>query len=1526
MIKKFLFLFTLLLLATGGSSLWADVTYELRIGQKDDTTARESTDGLTFTAASWFTVSGSISSKSKYFGKYDGVEYTEGLKMSSSGTISFTTGATSTITIVQCTKLNGSDCTKAIKVKYGDGSPTTYEYNNSDVVTTPTTDENNSNVRVYTLTNQAAGRYVISGESESGVFCVKVTTKLANDITLTSQLGANLKNNKLVIAGAQQPVEVTVGATNNLAGATVTSGSGVSERFTVSYTSGTLTITPKPGATYGGGAITLDIPAQGNYAAATAEMQVEYWTGDISNEYNGDGVGRKWLFNVPWTNNGYFYDHESNCGWTKDGNHFEYNPSLNSGVITTPETPQVSGTYVEQTYGLKVTQTEARKIWMQSANSTHYLGLKKGSSTTGGTIVIPNVATGKTITVKVYAFAASTNMIISQTNGNTQNYTVGTSEGTFSFTTNANYKDVTISTDTDNGTLYFNSIMIEAASTGDATVQSTFPYSWDFSAGSSSWGNTQHQLTNVYSDWTRNADTYYYTSSSNGATDQGYKIDILKGLRFSYASWLSLDWSFGHMFIGDNGGTISIPGLTAGQTVTFVMEGRDASNATTVTTINTSNSGATVPKADGTWTTTEDFVVEADGKAVFTFDKAVSIRSITVSKTAPTITWNETGLAGTTRDILYGVEETHKATATHTDGTPTVSYRSSDSGVATVDANGKVTCVAAGTATITAYVERGEFSYVETSYTVNVQKVDVADFKFVPATGLVNATKWITPKLNFPSIQASAVTSLKVSKVEILDSNNNPTNTYDTDEKISTYFNSGSPAISIENYANLKLSPSLQENTTGGVHKVNVKITGNTVGAKVRITVSFTSQCYNDVETSYTISVTESSSCNFSFMGPTEYTINVGDYMFMPGISGSANGNHDHALASYNNETFKSYVYQIKKGTIDWWKNKDGEKTYKLDEGYPYYEVVGNSRDTSTDKAYIFWVTGQGGSAIDTLMIYGNKPGDATIRATDAQNSTYQEFTVHVVDPKADSETKGVNTLHNDYVNGMTFPYTWDFTKNFSPSLLDGANSLYWEKDKDNNTSYTMGIASSFNYDFADEDDDGSITDDINKIISTGSQLIPQFYGLRIALGNSSNLSWYSKVGKIKLYPNAGDGNPHFKIIGGAHKLTLPAAPTGNRPGTEYKLFIKLKGNGDKARIIFNGGTASSMDVLYLVDGKDKKGNNVFAGTTITFETKDYEHYSSGSDSNWLKDAIFSYTVQPNEDISLQLNNVDIYWIAYSTEANSTVKPNENTHLTGAATSYSYGKALDLAKSEEVNKNNELTAYYAISFTNGDGVASTVTLRQVTLEQNGVPVNTGLVLKSKTPSTNYMIADAENENMYSVPDELETNYLVAGEGDESVVNSTTGSGEGIKTNFILSYTYKKFADDGTTAMTGYQYDRDWSFYKVMPSAKVPVHKAYLQVPGNLRVKTDGTIETITPSGSRRAADGSDDDRPANKLMLDIVYEDEAHGFDATTAINDVKTDTVTVDDDAWYTLQGVRVNAPARGGIYIHNGRKVVIK
>ena len=52
----------------------------------------------------------------------------------------------------------------------------------------------------------------------------------------------------------------------------------------------------------------------------------------------------------------------------------------------------------------------------------------------------------------------------------------------------------------------------------------------------------------------------------------------------------------------------------------------------------------------------------------------------------------------------------------------------------------------------------------------------------------------------------------------------------------------------------------------------------------------------------------------------------------------------------------------------------------------------------------------------------------------------------------------------------------------------------------------------------------------------------------------------------------------------------------------------------------------------------------------------------------------------------------------------------------------------------------------------------------------------------------------------------------------------------------------------------------------------------------------------------------------------MAFDDE----EATDGINQVAG--TTADGDAWFTLQGVRVAQPTQKGVYIHQGRKIIVR
>jgi len=176
----------------------------------------------------------------------------------------------------------------------------------------------------------------------------------------------------------------------------------------------------------------------------------------------------------------------------------------------------------------------------------------------------------------------------------------------------------------------------------------------------------------------------------------------------------------------------------------------------------------------------------------------------------------------------------------------------------------------------------------------------------------------------------------------------------------------------------------------------------------------------------------------------------------------------------------------------------------------------------------------------------------------------------------------------------------------------------------------------------------------------------------------------------------------------------------------------------------------------------------------------------------------------------------------------------------------------------------DYTAYIATSYRAEEGVVGLTKIEKV-------PSGEGILIKSNDSSKAIKDIFKESDVPANEPITTQITQMLVGApaGVEYLLPE-----EGDYTNFVLA------KREGVVG-----------FYKVAQQGALASNKAYLQIP---------TASLTSTSG-------------ANGITF---VEDGA------TAIQSVTTATT---DDAWYTLQGVRVAQPTRG-LYIHNGKKVVVK
>lgn len=258
---------------------------------------------------------------------------------------------------------------------------------------------------------------------------------------------------------------------------------------------------------------------------------------------------------------------------------------------------------------------------------------------------------------------------------------------------------------------------------------------------------------------------------------------------------------------------------------------------------------------------------------------------------------------------------------------------------------------------------------------------------------------------------------------------------------------------------------------------------------------------------------------------------------------------------------------------------------------------------------------------------------------------------------------------------------------------------------------------------------------------------------------------------------------------------------------------------------------------------------------------------------------------------------------------------------------YSYSRPLDLPTDESVK------AYEAYRFEKGEENSKShglVYLRRIKY----IPANEGVVLVGEGTGEETFVrtlnvrADEElvtkKEDLwwkdYSSDSKWSewNNYLVptveavldlgnVKVEDEKITARYFGLGSFYETN--------EYKQNGDTNRCG-----DYiGFFRLTPNGRSGANKAYLSIPA-----TENKYGYIDFSG--QWLDDNYDDPAASEPTLAktaLIFDDI--DFGDVTGINNVITNENGINDNAYYTLQGVRVAKPVQG-LYIHNGKKVIIK
>lgn len=264
---------------------------------------------------------------------------------------------------------------------------------------------------------------------------------------------------------------------------------------------------------------------------------------------------------------------------------------------------------------------------------------------------------------------------------------------------------------------------------------------------------------------------------------------------------------------------------------------------------------------------------------------------------------------------------------------------------------------------------------------------------------------------------------------------------------------------------------------------------------------------------------------------------------------------------------------------------------------------------------------------------------------------------------------------------------------------------------------------------------------------------------------------------------------------------------------------------------------------------------------------------------------------------------------------------------------YKYFRSWSAKKAWKISK--DIDIFVVDGMKEGTDGKAKFTLKKVNADPTGndnvIPSNTGVILATKKTAAeiegaevferaslteyNTMVVPMEEYNPTTVTtstDYKDTNLLqplVTAKQVPTMEHTTYNKVEGDYYNYLFGF-YHANKGTGTTDYKDYQFllgfwisNGKGAFYS--NSAYLPIKAADVE-----KMNLGVSYDDFEPSGAKKV--------PA--LFFDFA------NADGTTGIDEVVNTTVKNHDGKYYTLSGQQVEKPTMSGVYIHNGKKFVVR
>ena len=396
------------------------------------------------------------------------------------------------------------------------------------------------------------------------------------------------------------------------------------------------------------------------------------------------------------------------------------------------------------------------------------------------------------------------------------------------------------------------------------------------------------------------------------------------------------------------------------------------------------------------------------------------------------------------------------------------------------------------------------------------------------------------------------------------------------------------------------------------------------------------------------------------------------------------------------------------------------------------------------------------------------------------------------------------------------------------------------------------------------------------------------------------------KCYKTTVITTVGEGKKHFRFVGNHNKDINWYEDTD---GTEPDKMAKTPLTDSKAK----GHTADANDpnkVNYTQgnENPEEKWNIIWNRSAGRWTVRLY-FYTYNVAGEPVTD--YYYTISANRELELR----DFEDVVYKSLDNK-----RNIHLRGG---YRYFRTWSAIKAWKISKDVDI---FVVDDVSKDGDCVKVSLKQISADEtdNVIPSNTGVILATKKNAEEidggaefFERASLTTYNTLVIPIEE--------------YGSTTATTDYTGKNWLRPLTEAQVVPTYNKVMDEYNYL--FGFYRANKVSDKPYkdndfllgfwlsngkgafynNSAYLPIPKATAEKMNLGVsyEFLESGGSAKKVPG-------------VIFDFANVG--GTTGINEVVNQSAKLNDGKYYTLSGQQIEKPTAGGIYIHNGRKFVVK